>query len=65
MQVQFTAQGGVKLLAAFQLLLQSLVLPVEALQTAGSAPVKGHAFYLSSTYKRNRSSYPIGGVSLA
>lgn len=60
-QVQFTAQAGVEHLAAPQLLLQSPVLPLQALQPAGT----GHTFLLRSTYGRDGCSRPIRRVSLA
>lgn len=59
MQVELSAQGGVELLAAPQLLLQSPILSLQALQSAGSLPVTGHIFLLSSSHR------PISGVSLA
>lgn len=61
MQVQFTAQGGVELLAAPQLLLQSAVLPLQAQQSAGTR----QTFLLNSSCKRDSCSRPIRELSLA
>lgn len=38
-QVQLSAQGGVELLTAPQLLLQATVLPLQAVQSAGPPPL--------------------------
>lgn len=60
-QVQFTAQGGVELLATPQLLLQSAVLHLQALQSADT----GHNFLLNSSYGRDSRFPPITGLLLA